>query len=71
MHYYDYTVGRRIAASGAPFYAVLQAAMRLADTSNLDKLKDAFPSVHAELTTRYNAPGGLLPGETIDPDEED
>lgn len=45
------------------FYALIMAAMRLADTDNMVKLKWAWPDVARELQARYNAPGGLLPGE--------
>ena len=40
------------------FYGVIQCAMRLADSDNLEKLKNAFPEVWADLQLRYNAPGG-------------
>ena len=65
MSFYDYVEGRRIACDygDGGFYAMLQACMRMADTDNLNQLKDAFPAVYTELQTRYNSPGGLLPGE--------
>ena len=63
MSYYDYRSSLSIAAQDYPFYAVLMAAMRQADTDNLEKLRAAFPEVYAELQARYNAPGGTLPGE--------
>lgn len=44
-------------------YALIQAAMRKADTPNLEALKAAFPETWAELQVRYNSPGGLLPSE--------
>ncbi len=50
---------------GNQFYTLIMAAMRCADTDNLAKLKDAFPEVYQELVDRYNAPGGLLPGEEV------
>ncbi len=37
--------------------------MRRADTTNLERLKLAFPEVGDELQKRYNAPSGLLPSE--------
>ena len=46
-----------------PFYALLMAAMRKADTDNLRKLQRSFPEVWQELQTRYNSPGGLTPSE--------
>ena len=42
------------------FYALIMAAMRRADTDNLEKLKAAWPGVWTELEQRYNAPGGYL-----------
>lgn len=65
MSYYDYVAGREIAAKGYPFYAVIQAAMRLADTDNLALLKAAFPRQQEELVARYRAPSGVLPGEKV------
>lgn len=63
MSLYDYEVGRQIAIEEYPFYAIIQAAMRQADTDNLTKLRTAFPDVYRELQVRINAPGGYLPGE--------
>ncbi len=68
-HYYDYIHSQHIAVHDWSFYALLMAAMRVADSTNADKLMQAFPSVHAELVARYNAPGGLLPGEN-DPNDD-
>ena len=42
---------------------VFMAAMRQADSVNAAKLREAFPETWAELDARYNAPGGILPGE--------
>lgn len=39
------------------------AAIRQADSDNIEKLHTAFPWVYEELLLRYNAPGGLLPDE--------
>lgn len=61
MSHYDYK--RSIETHNFPFYALIMGAMRQADTDNLEKLKDAFPSVWDELYARYNAPGGYLPDE--------
>ena len=63
MNYFTYKKGQEIAACNYPFYAVLQALMRDADTDNLEKLRNAFPDVWKELQARNKAPGGLLPGE--------
>lgn len=65
MSLYDYKVGGQIYGRHFPFYALIQAAMRQADTDNLEKLRTAWPDVWKDLEVRYNAPGGLLPGEDL------
>jgi hypothetical protein len=60
---YDYMVAQQIAAQDYPFYALIQAAMLKADTQNTAILRAVYPEEWAELDARYNAPGGLLPGE--------
>jgi len=63
MSYHEYLRSQSIAASDEPFYALIMAAMRQADTDNLEKLKAAWPKVWDELNCRYHVPGGFLPGE--------
>ena len=63
MSLYEYEASKRISAIDYPFYALIMAAMRQADTRNVELLTRAFPDTYAELLERYNAPGGLLPGE--------
>lgn len=63
MSFHEYRVSRNIAAQDVPFYALVMAAMRQADTANAAKLRDAWPDVWDELQSRYHAPGGLLDGE--------
>lgn len=63
MSLYDYEVGRALSMQDPPFYAVIMAAMRQADTRNGELLREAFPDTWEELDARYRAPGGLLPGE--------
>lgn len=58
MSLYDYKVSQRISAEDYPFYALIMAAFRQADTDNQAKLQQAFPAVAREFTARYNAPGG-------------
>jgi len=60
---YCYREGREIAGKDHGFYALIQAAMRKADDLNLRKLRTAWPELYDELKVRYNAPGGILPGE--------
>lgn len=60
MSLYDYIKSQEIAADDHPFYAILMAAMRQADTINTAKLKGVWPEVWNELQERYNAPHGIL-----------
>ena len=63
MSYYDYVRSIQIAIQDEPFYALIMAAMRQADTNNLARLQLAFPAVFDELRARIEAPDGVLPGE--------
>ena len=67
MSYYDYKIGQEIAMQGYSFYALIQAAMRRADTDNALKLRAEWPEVWDELRERYNAPNGKLPGDDTIP----
>jgi hypothetical protein len=60
MSRYDYEASKQISASDYPFYALIMAAMRQADTYNANELRHAWPQVWDELQSRYNAPGGVL-----------
>jgi len=46
---YDYEIGRGYASQDPPFYALIQAAMRGADTRNGVLLRNAFPATWDEL----------------------
>jgi len=63
MSHYDYRRSIQIAIQNEPFYALIMAAMRQADTNNLERLREAFPAVYDELVQRINAPNGVLPEE--------
>ena len=63
MSYHEYERARTLVARDEPFYALIMAAMRKADSSNLWRLKQAWPEVWEELQARYNAPGGKLEGD--------
>jgi hypothetical protein len=65
VSHFDYEASKVIVQNGFPFYALVMAAMRQADTRNMARLEQAFPDVAAELRVRYNAPGGVLPGEQV------
>ena len=63
MSYNDYEWSKKIALMQPPFYGIIMAAMRNADTDNLAALQQAFPHVWDELVERYRVPGGFLFGE--------
>ncbi len=63
MSLHEYLASQQIAVEDHPFYALIMAAMRQADTDNCEKLKLAWPHVWEELEGRYHAPGGRLEGE--------
>lgn len=63
MSLFDYEVSKKLTLQDPPFYALIMAAMRRADSTNLESLRRAFPAVYAELQARYNAPGGLIGSE--------
>ena len=60
MSHYDYMASRGLVAQGYPFYALIMASMRQADSNNASALRMAFPEVWDELQARYNAPGGIV-----------
>jgi len=62
LSHYDYE--RSLALRREPFYGLLMAAMRGADSNNADKLRAAWPRVWDELQDRYDAPGGLLESDS-------
>ena len=68
MSWHEYEMSKQIAKYDRPFYSLIMSAMRQADTENLLKLQAAWPEVWEELSARYNAPGGLLPGEELCPE---
>jgi len=68
MGWFEYEASKKLSLKaceleGNAFYSLLFAAMREADSSNLQKLTLAFPEAFNEFIGRYQAPGGFLPGE--------
>lgn len=58
--YYSYQSSIEVSIhSDWPFYALIMAAMRKADTFNGARLRAAFPDVAEDLEARHAAPGGL------------
>lgn len=70
MSYHEYERGKIIAQQDWPFYSLIQAAMRQADSDNIEKLKEAFPEIFKELYARYNTPGGFLTEEEYKEDSK-
>lgn len=60
MSYHEYLASRDLAMQDLPFYGLIMAAMRQADTYNAAMLRLAFPRVWDELQARHDAPGGHL-----------
>lgn len=63
LHAYHCSV--KISRRDEPFYALIAAAMRKADTDNLAKLQVAFPETWLEFQKRYDAPLGVIPGDDV------
>ena len=62
MSLYDYHASLRLEETDPPFYALIMAAMRKADSNNIVILRDAWPEIYDE----FQAPSGFLPGEEGD-----
>ena len=65
MSYFDYKESQKITAEDYPFYALIMAAMRQADTENVEALKAMWPEIWEDLSSRYHAPGGRLEGDPV------
>lgn len=57
----EYQQSLVVNAQGYPFYALIVAAMRQADTDNLEKLKQSFPDVWRSFKIRYDNSFGIVP----------
>lgn len=58
MSLYDYKESQEISKYG--FYSLIMAAIRKADSINLEILKRGWPGIYEEFSKRYHAPGGIL-----------
>lgn len=65
MSHYDYIASGQIAMQDQPFYALIMAAMRQADSDNAQRLKAMWPDIWDEMVDRYNAPGGILATDQV------
>lgn len=63
MSHFDYQASKQIVSQDHPFYALIMAAYRQADTQNAALIEAAWPDVVVEIHARYNAPGGHLPSD--------
>lgn len=63
MSLHEYLCSQAIGAEDPPFYALLFAMIRQADSDNTEKIRRCWPEKFAEMRARYNAPGGVLPGD--------
>ncbi len=68
MSLHGYMTSQALILLDPPFYALIMAAMRKADTDNAIKLRQAWPDVWTELEARYNAPLGMIDGDREDPE---
>lgn len=60
LNLHEYEESIRIASFDYPFYALIAAAMRKADTNNLGRLRRMFPYVYDGLVRRLNEPLGVV-----------
>ena len=65
MSLHEYQIGRQLEGQDVPFYGLIQAAMRRADTENLTRLQAAFPDAWAELELRDSQIRGCLTVEEL------
>jgi len=67
----DYYISKILEQKDIPFYALLMALMRKADSNNIEKLKTAFPQIWDELQERYNAPGRFLDRDDVKEEDQE
>lgn len=65
MSLYDYHYSRKLSKDDPPFFALLMAAMRKADSDNAQLLRNTFPDIWEEFQGRYNASLGVLPQDGV------
>ncbi len=61
MSLYDYHYSEKLSRQDPPMDALLMAAIRKADSTNLARIEAGFPELVAEMKARYNAPLGVIP----------
>ena len=65
MSLHEYQIGRQLEGQDVPFYGLIQAAMRRADSENKQRLQAAFPDIWAELDLRDSQIRGCLTVEEL------
>ena len=55
MSFHSFRAALELSKDDPPFYALIMAAMLKADTTNLAKLKHAWPEIWIELDARYHS----------------
>ena len=60
MSLHEYLCSQAISAGDPPFYALLFAMIRKADSENASKICRCWPEKFREMQRRYNAPGGII-----------
>ena len=63
MSLHEYKIALQLHRDDPPFYALIMAAVMAADTGNVERLRSAFPGHVEEAQRRWQAAGGILPGE--------
>lgn len=66
MSLHEYLMSQRLEREDYPFYSLVMAMLRKADTGNVAKIKAAWPGVYDEMMRRYHAPGGALTPEELE-----
>ncbi len=61
MSLYDYHYSQKLALEDPPLDALIMAAIRKADSTNMARLEAGFPELVTEMRARYNAPLGVIP----------
>ena len=57
--WYDYRYSQKLSAEDPPFYGLLFALIRKADTINCARIQRMWPEEWAEFWRRYEASGGI------------
>lgn len=63
MSLYDYHYSRKLILDDPPFDSLIFAAIRKADSTNMERLKRSFPELAEEMQARYNARLGVIPSD--------